>query len=176
MTRGSGPMARCRSENQKLAGALLIALAAGCSRARSQSVGSPPLDAPAAATSGEPLAQRMKNPLADPKSLGQVGVPLEATRAAIPPDNPQTPGKIALGKQLFFDPRLSADGTVACATCHDPAKAFTDGLPTSVGIASGVGQRNAPTIFNALYNATQFWDGRARTLEDQAALPIVNPI
>jgi len=114
-------------------------------------------------------------PLAQPKSIHQVGVPAAATRAAIPPDNPQTPEKIALGQKLFFDGRLSADGTVACSTCHDPARAFTDGRPTSVGIKGRIGQRNAPTILNALYNKTQFWDGRVKTLEEQAALPIVNP-
>jgi cytochrome c peroxidase len=65
---------------------------------------------------------------------------------------------------------------VACSTCHDPARAFTDGKPVSIGIKGGVGQRNAPTILNALYNKTQFWDGRAKTLEDQAALPILNPL
>jgi cytochrome c peroxidase len=116
-------------------------------------------------------------PLAGPRSLRQVGVPAELTRSVTTPrDNPQTPLKIALGQQLFFDGRLSADGTVACATCHDPARAFTDGRPASIGIHGRVGQRNAPTILNALYNKTQFWDGRARTLEDQAALPIVNTV
>src|SRR2546425_2852116 len=115
-------------------------------------------------------------PLAQPKSMHQVGVPAAATRAAIPPDNAQTPEKIALGQRLFFDGRLSADGTVACSTCHDPARAFTDGRPTSVGINARIGQRNAPTILNALYNKTQFWDGRVKTLEKQAALPIVNPV
>src|SRR5437016_1795219 len=77
---------------------------------------------------------------------------------------------------LFFDGRLSADGSVACSTCHDPARAFTDGKPTSIGIEGRVGQRNAPSILNALYNKTQFWDGRVKTLEDQVALPIVNPV
>jgi cytochrome c peroxidase len=115
-------------------------------------------------------------PLAQPKSLDQIGLPAELTRRAIPADNPQTPEKIALGEKLFFDGRLSADGTVACSTCHDPARAFTDGKPVSIGIKGGVGQRNAPTILNALYNKTQFWDGRAKTLEDQAALPILNPL
>jgi cytochrome c peroxidase len=115
-------------------------------------------------------------PLAGPRSVEQVGAPRDATLAAIPPDNPQTPAKIALGERLFFDGRLSADGTVACSTCHDPAHAFTDARPTSIGIDGRVGKRNAPTILNALYNKTQFWDGRARTLEEQAALPIVNPI
>jgi cytochrome c peroxidase len=115
-------------------------------------------------------------PLAQPKSPRQVGVPDGATRAAIPPDNPQTPEKIALGEKLFFDGRLSADETVACSTCHDPARAFTDGRPASIGIKGRVGQRNAPTILNALYNKTQFWDGRVKTLEEQAALPIVNSV
>jgi cytochrome c peroxidase len=115
-------------------------------------------------------------PLGEPRSLQQVGVPADATRAAIPLDNPQTPEKIALGQRLFFDPRLSADGTVACSICHDPARAFTDGRPTSIGIKRRAGQRNAPTILNALYNRTQFWDGRVKTLEEQAALPIVNPV
>ncbi len=114
--------------------------------------------------------------LARPKSLYQVGVPIALTRAVIPPDNPQTPEKIALGEKLFFDGRLSANGTVACASCHDPRRAFTDGRPVSVGIANRVGQRNAPTILNALYNKTQFWDGRAATLEQQVALPITNPV
>ncbi len=114
--------------------------------------------------------------LAGPKSLAQVGLPADATREAIPPDNPQTPEKIALGEKLFFDGRLSADGTVACSTCHDPARAFTDGRPTSIGVNDRVGQRNAPTILNALYNETQFWDGRVKTLEEQAALPIINPV
>jgi cytochrome c peroxidase len=115
-------------------------------------------------------------PLAQPRSLQQVGLPVDLTREVIPPDNPQTPEKIALGQKLFFDGRLSADGTVACASCHDPGRAFTDGKSTSIGIQGRVGQRNAPTILNALYNKTQFWDGRAKTLEDQAALPIVNSI
>jgi cytochrome c peroxidase len=111
-----------------------------------------------------------------PRSFKQVGLPIAATRAAIPADNAETPAKIALGQKLFFDGQLSADGTVACSTCHDPAHAFTDGRPVSIGIKGRAGQRNAPTILNALYNKTQFWDGRATTLEQQAALPIVNPV
>ena len=114
------------------------------------------------------------DPLAQPKSLQQVGVPIQVTRAAIPADNPQTPEKVSLGQRLFFERRLSADGTVSCSTCHDPELAFTDRKPLSVGIKGRVGQRNAPTILNALYNKTQFWDGRVNTLEEQAANPIVN--
>ena len=115
-------------------------------------------------------------PLARPKSLNQVGLPLEATRAAVPTDNPQTPEKVALGEKLFFDGRISLDGTVACSTCHDPTRAFTDGRTASIGVKGRSGQRNAPTILNALYNVAQFWDGRAKTLEEQAALPIMNPV
>jgi len=100
---------------------------------------------------------------------------VEATRAAAPADNLQTPEKIALGEKLFFDGRLSVDGTVACSTCHDPARAFSDGRVVSIGVKGRVGQRNAPTILNVLYNKTQFWDGRAKTLEEQAGLPIINP-
>src|SRR5438128_9151292 len=115
-------------------------------------------------------------PLAQPKYIHQVGVPAAATRAAIPPDNPQTPEKIALGQKLFFDGRLSADGTVACSTCHDPARAFADGRPTSVGIKGRIGQRTAPTSLTALANKTQFWDGRVKTLEEQAAPRIAIPV
>ena len=114
------------------------------------------------------------DPLAQPKSLQQVGVPVEMTRAAIPADNPQTPEKISLGQKLFFERRLSVDGTVSCSTCHDPQLAFTERKPTSVGVKGRVGQRNAPTVLNALYNKTQFWDGRVNTLEEQAGLPIFN--
>jgi cytochrome c peroxidase len=114
-------------------------------------------------------------PLAGPRSLKQVGFPVELSRTLTRSGNPPTPEEIGLGQKLFFEGRLSADGTVACATCHDPARAFTDGRPTSVGIHGRTGQRNAPTVLNALYSKAQFWDGRAKTLEVQAASPIINP-
>ena len=135
------------------------------------------------ATTGAPAripekasANSREDPLASPRSLRQVGLPVELTRKVIPQDNPQTPEKIALGQKLFFDGRLSADGTVSCATCHDPALAFTDGRTASIGIHGRAGQRNAPTILNALYSDAQFWDGRAKTLEEQAGFPITNPV
>jgi cytochrome c peroxidase len=103
-----------------------------------------------------------------------LGLPKDA--ASIPPDNPLTPGKIELGKQLYFDQRLSADGTVACATCHAPDKGFSDGRPTSTGIKGQVGGRNAPVSINRLFSQAQFWDGRAASLEAQALGPVANPI
>ena len=114
-------------------------------------------------------------PLAQPRSQDQVGFPAELTKSVIPPGSPLAPAIISLGEKLFFDSRLSGDSTVSCATCHDPKRAFTDRRPVSIGIGGRAGQRNAPTILNALYNKTQFWDGRVDTLEQQAALPITNP-
>src|SRR5512143_2261284 len=96
--------------------------------------------------------------------------------AIVPMDNQMTPERIALGRQLFFDTRLSADNTVACATCHDVSRGFTDQRPVSEGIRDQLGRRNAPTTMNALLLQTQFLDGRAANLEEQAKLPIVNPI
>ena len=149
-------------------------LIVGCKRAGNKVSSETKQDGTTQQANGKSPPIPEAGPLAQPRSLQQVGAPAEATRAAIPPDNPQTAQKIALGMKLFFDGRLSADGTVACSTCHDPARAFTDRRPISIGIKGRVGQRNAPTILNALYNKTQFWDGRVKTLEEQAALPIVN--
>lgn len=93
-----------------------------------------------------------------------------------PDDNPTTAEKVALGKALYFDKRLSADGTVSCATCHDPSKGWTDRSPVSTGIKGQKGGRSAPTVLNAAYMDVQFWDGRAPSLEEQAKGPIQNPI
>lgn len=101
---------------------------------------------------------------------------LQEQAAFIPSDNPLTPEKIALGKQLYFDTRLSADGTVSCASCHDPARGFSDGRPTSAGIRGQVGGRSAPVSINRLFSQDQFWDGRAASLEEQALGPVQNPI
>ena len=94
----------------------------------------------------------------------------------IPKDNPMTKAKIELGKQLFFDPRLSKDGTVSCNSCHNVMASGTDNRPVSVGVDAQKGGRSAPTVWNAAFLTTQFWDGRAATLEDQAKGPILNPI
>jgi len=85
-----------------------------------------------------------------------------------PEDNAITPEKIALGRRLFFDRRLSGDSKTACVTCHQPARAFTDGRRLPRGAFGRPGRRNAPSLFNRAYGETFFWDGRAATLEDQA--------
>ena len=93
-----------------------------------------------------------------------------------PKDNPSTPEKISLGKQLFFDPRLSVDGTVSCNSCHDVQGNGTDSRATSVGVKGHIGGRSAPSVWNAAFLSSQMWDGRLPTLEEQAKGPILNPI
>lgn len=88
---------------------------------------------------------------------------------------PQDTSKATLGKRLFFDKRLSADGTISCASCHQPERGFTDGLPLARGLKGRVGTRHVPTIVNAAFLESQFWDGRSSTLEEQAREPFVNP-
>lgn len=95
---------------------------------------------------------------------------------SIPANNPQTKAKIALGDKLFHDKRFSVDGTVSCSKCHDDKKAFTDGLPVSVGHHGLTGTRNAPTVLNAAFNKSQFWDGREPDLEGQSEQPLINPV
>jgi cytochrome c peroxidase len=94
----------------------------------------------------------------------------------VPPDNPQTGAKVALGSQLFFDPRLSRDNTISCATCHDPQLSWANHNAVDIGIEGRSGTRNSGTILDAAYMDFQFWDGRARTLEEQALGPIHNPV
>ncbi len=93
-----------------------------------------------------------------------------------PPNNPTTAAKVELGKQLYFDPRLSIDGTVSCNSCHNVMANGTDSRATSVGVDGQRGGRSAPTVWNAAFLSAQFWDGRANTLEDQAKGPPLNPI
>lgn len=93
-----------------------------------------------------------------------------------PPDNPGTPEKIHLGKQLFFDPRLSIDGTISCNSCHDVQGNGTDSRAMPVGVNGQLGSRSSPTVWNAAFLSSQMWDGRIATLEAQAKGPILNPI
>ncbi len=97
-------------------------------------------------------------------------------KAPSPNDNPTTPEKVELGKILYFDPRLSSTGTVSCNSCHNVMLGGEDNRPVAVGVHGKTGDRSAPTVWNAAFNSTQFWDGRAKSLEDQARGPVVNPI
>ena len=102
----------------------------------------------------------------------QLGLP----PLVIPQDNQQTAAKIALGQRLFHDTRFSQNGQISCASCHNPSLAFTDHATVSEGIHQLKGARNAPTVINAAYAKTQFWDGRAADLEAQAIGPMLNPL
>jgi cytochrome c peroxidase len=101
---------------------------------------------------------------------------LQPLTAFIPSANPLTKAKVELGRQLYFEPRVSLNGTVSCGTCHNPEKGWTDNLKTSVGIDGQVGGRSAPTVLNSVYGRSMFWDGRALSLEGQAQGPPQNPI
>jgi cytochrome c peroxidase len=103
-----------------------------------------------------------------------LGLSLALWRRRIPTNNPITREKVSLGRALYFDKRLSVDGTVSCATCHDPANAFTDHRPVAIGVFNMAGVRNAPTILNAMFSDQLFWDGRAASLEEQATQPLMN--
>lgn len=94
----------------------------------------------------------------------------------VPENNPITKEKVILGDRLYHDVRFSSTGKVSCATCHDSKKGFTDNLRVSKGINRLTGTRNSPTVLNAAFNTSQFWDGRSPSLEDQAQHPIINPV
>lgn len=93
----------------------------------------------------------------------------------LPSDNPINRDKVALGRFLFFDPRLSSNNSVSCATCHSPQAAFSDRRQVSLGVDSRAGDRNAPTIINRAFSREQFWDGSANSLEEQSKVPLINP-
>ena len=107
-------------------------------------------------------------------AAGDVAVPLGLPALHVPAANPQIPAKAALGERLFHDRRFSADGRISCASCHQPERAFTDGCKVSLGNGRLAGVRNAPTLLNAAYLSSQFWDGRRGTLEEQAREPFLS--
>lgn len=117
----------------------------------------------------QPPTKPMGKPLRLPTPLG-------LPRLRIPPDNPLTAETVALGKKLFESSLLSVDRSLSCASCHNPNLAFTDRQPVSTGVHQQKGKRNAPTVLNSAYYETLFWDGRARSLEDQAGGPMMNSI
>jgi cytochrome c peroxidase len=122
--------------------------------------------------------------LADPKQavVLEPMLPLGLSQGASQIDtvglqkNPLTRAKIELGRQLYFDPRLSVDATVSCASCHNPAEGYSARTKTGVGVGNQLGGRNSPASFNRILSGPQFWDGRADSLEAQAVGPMANPI
>ena len=106
----------------------------------------------------------------------EIKVPLGLPAVPIPADNPPTAETIVLGRRLYYDPILSADKTVSCASCHGPAYGFADNKPFSEGVNKKLGGRNSPPVANAAYFNVQFWDGRAPSLEKQAEGPVANPV
>jgi len=131
---------------------------------------------PTIAATSEPDDQANRAGITPVGKPVKIKAPLGLPPIPIPPDNPPTEETIALGRRLYYDPGLSADGTVSCATCHAPDLSFRDGKALSNGVAGQLGSRRAPTVVNAAYNTLQFWDGRAPSLEKQAEGPLTNPV
>lgn len=113
--------------------------------------------------------QEKKQPRDLPAFLGPLPKPVE------PAGNPSTPAKVELGRMLYYEPRISGNGTISCATCHNPALGWADGLAKGIGINGAKLGRSSPTVANAAYYELQFWDGRAPSLEEQAKGPVENP-
>ncbi len=105
-----------------------------------------------------------------------LGFPADTWEYYVPKNNPLTESKIELGRKLFFDARLSADGKISCSTCHQPELGFTDGKPVAEGVFGRRGTRNSIGLLNTMFNNVQFWDGRTDTLEQQAVEPLINPL
>lgn len=129
----------------------------------------------------EPAVEAQSQPSLDPEAEEELWADATALFEPLPaaapnPDNPVTEAKVALGRKLYFDPRLSKDGNVSCNSCHSLANFGVDGLPFSPGDAGELGGRNSPTVLNAALHVAQFWDGRAEDVEQQAGMPILNPV
>ena len=105
-----------------------------------------------------------------------IKAPLGLPPVPVPADNPPTAETVSLGRRLYYDPALSADQTISCASCHAADTGFTDPRPASVGVGGKKGTRHSPTVINSAYNYLQFWDGRAPSLEEQAKGPMINPV
>ncbi|MFK7971838.1 MAG: cytochrome-c peroxidase [Bacteroidia bacterium] len=131
-------------------------------------VGCKPDDGPVTPPKDKPVYSLKETPYdfsKVPRILGNV-------KSRIPADNPLTLEKIALGKKLFYDPVLSRDYTISCASCHKPENAFADPAKVSVGVEGRLGTRNAPSLINMVLGKSFFWDGNTKTLEEQALIPI----
>jgi len=124
----------------------------------------------------EKVADPVTGALVERKAV-KIKVPLGLQQnPPVPAENPMTVAKWELGKKLYFDPILSSDGSVSCASCHDPRRGYTDQAAVSTGIKGSKGGISAPTVLNAAYSPLLFWDGRALSLEDQAQGPPQNPL
>lgn len=125
------------------------------------------------------LSHRQNRHSASSKPIGavvEIKTPLGLPPVPFPPDNPPTVETIALGRRLYYDPLLSVDNSVSCASCHAPDHGFGDGKQVSNGVQNKTGTRNSPTVFNSAYFELQFWDGRSPSLEKQAEGPVQNPV
>src|ERR1700679_2951400 len=125
------------------------------------------------------LAVAASAPAQPPTPSAPPPVPLfsaEVIKSFTPADNPIVDAKAKLGDMIFDEKRVSTDGSVACNTCHSPRNGFTTHTEFSRGVNDQLGKRNAPSILNAMFYKSLFWDGRAATLEEQATLPILNPV
>ncbi|MCE9605607.1 MAG: c-type cytochrome [Planctomycetia bacterium] len=168
-----GSVVRCCLPSALVALAFGLAGAADKPTVEKPTVEKPNAAKPAATKADKPVAAKEPAPS---QTFDPSKPPLGLEPVAIPADNPQTAAKVELGKQLYFDKRLSYDGTISCASCHDPAKGWSNEDNFATGIKGQRGGRNSPTILNAAYFPLQFWDGRAAHLEGQALGPIANPI
>jgi cytochrome c peroxidase len=170
----------------------LVSFSACSGDAKTPAAPPAPQSGPAAPSAAAPAAKSdsaapnpaAQNPSPGPrKPVAGVRVDLVLAKALFgnPPaspavDNPVTPEKVALGKLLYHDESLSKNGNMSCATCHDLGNYGQDGKPTSPGSDGKNGERNTPTVWNAFRQFAQFWDGRAATVEEQAIMPVLNPI
>ena len=144
---------------------VLVALLAVLSGLMLVAVGQNEKSAPSITKGGMPIGKPV-----------QIKAPLGLPPVPIPADNPLTAETISLGRRLYYDPILSVDNTVSCASCHSPQAGFADAKPVSTGVSGKKGTRNSPTVLNAAYFDVQFWDGRAPSLEKQAEGPVQNPV
>ncbi|WP_218016916.1 cytochrome-c peroxidase [Sphingomonas mali] len=151
-----------------MATSLGLLVAAACNRSPDKAEASNE-----AATSAEPALKPSSDPLLIQARELFKPIPINAPEL---PGNPASAAKVALGKMLYFDPRLSVTHSISCASCHNLGLGGADNSPTSAGFHGERGGRNSPTVFNAVFNFAQFWDGRAKDLEEQAGGPLVNPV
>lgn len=158
-------------------GLCILALSAAAAMAQDSDSNVIPKGPHSAAVESYQMQQLEKLQQKEEASTAFGGIDPAVLQAFMPDqDNQITQDRIDLGRKLYFDPRLSKDGTVSCATCHDVTRGFCDQRPTSEGIDGQLGKRNAPTVMNISLLRTMFWDGRSPSIEHQAMQPIINPI